>query len=307
MEKNKNTNKITSKLGYNLCPSCGKPAYAITTDDDMHRVGCIYCGFIHGVENYIGDCDEQQIREMLRIKWNERFLKSEFSVDFFESWNVPGRGYAIVQSDDHYIVGIEEDYRGVIDFAVQCQDDPYDLYMLCDNYFAKIGTTSLVWETINANVTMREASIKNTVETEKGYNFCPECGSKAYAITTEDGTHRVGCLYCGFANGIEKYIGDQNSDEIIELLRRKWNSRCLESEFGEGVVAACGVLEQGFLVAQSKDDYIVYLSNDFAEVLNFIKAHQDTAYTIYENKDGKLSNLGPSFLVWKTLTDNKTT
>lgn len=156
------------------------------------------------------------------------------------------------------------------------------------------------------NKTMKEMKKnRNSIKAELGYNFCPKCGSQAYAVTTEDGMHRVGCIYCGFINGIENYIGDHNGEELIELLRKEWNMYCLASEFNENFFATWSALGQGFVIVQSTDDYIVYLTNDFGEILDFIREHQDTSYALYEIKDGKLRNLGPSFLVLKTLENIK--
>lgn len=148
MGNKNNKNQISAELGYNLCPRCGSPAYGITTDDDIHHVGCIYCGFANGVENYIGDCDEEQIREVLRKEWNKRCLNSEFSEEFFEAWDVFRKCYVIPQSTDDYIVYITTKYSEVVDFAMQHQDDPYDLYVVINGALCRLGTTALVWLTL---------------------------------------------------------------------------------------------------------------------------------------------------------------
>ena len=154
---------------------------------------------------------------------------------------------------------------------------------------------------------MIDKILKNTIKTKAGYNFCPKCGSKAYAITTKDGMHRVGCIYCGFKSGIENYIGDCNGEELIVLLRKEWNRHCLKSEFNEAFFAALGKMGRGFIMAQNTDDYIVHITDDFGEVLDLLRQRQDVSYAIYVIKDGKLHNLGSSFLVWETLEKIKTT
>ena len=67
--------------------------------------------------------------------------------------------------------------------------------------------THMKWVTYKEgeNKTMENNTKQNTITNELGYNPCPKCGAHAYAVSTEDGMHRVGCLRCGMLeeNGID--------------------------------------------------------------------------------------------------------
>ena len=147
---------------------------------------------------------------------------------------------------------------------------------------------------------------RNSISAGVGYNFCPQCGSQAYAVTTEDEMHRVGCLYCGYMQGVENYIGDCNGEELMELLRKEWNKSCIDSQLGKEFFAAWGASNKGFAITQQEDDYIVYITDEYSEVMEFAAKHQDASYDLYEIADGMLHKLGTTFLVWLTLANNKT-
>ena len=106
--------------------------------------------------------------------------------------------------------------------------------------------------------------------------------------------------------GVENYIGDCNGEELMELLRKEWNRSCIDSQLGKEFFAAWGASDKGFVITQHEDDYIVYITDEYSEVMEFAMKHQDASYNLYEIADGRLRKLGTTFLVWLTLTNNKT-
>ena len=147
--KETNKNKIKTGIGYNPCPRCGSQAYAITTDDDMHRVGCLYCGFINGVENYIGDCNGEELMELLRKEWNKHCLADLLSEQFFKAWGTYGQGYVLAQRTDGYIINITDDFSDIISFAITHENEVCNIYEIVDGELSEIGSTYLVRLIVN--------------------------------------------------------------------------------------------------------------------------------------------------------------
>lgn len=139
---------------------------------------------------------------------------------------------------------------------------------------------------------------RNLIKSDDTLNICPRCGRKAYAITTEDGMYRVGCIHCGIRNGVGTLMDEDFTEEMKEALRTQWNEACLKSEYSWDVVAELGLHNGSYVLADSKWKYIVHIANDIEEVERYVVEQSETSLDIYLVIEGTLQKMGCSFLVW---------
>ena len=149
---------------------------------------------------------------------------------------------------------------------------------------------------------IKRNNINNTIRAEEGYNICPRCGRKAYAIQTDDGAYRVGCLECGLINGVRTIIDEEITEDLEESMRRHWNKLCLTAEYFEDALELLCLKNGGYVIANSEDGYIAYVSKDFNEVKDYINDIGDSmSFGIYLHIDGALQYLGSTYLLWQVM------
>ena len=129
LKQNNHTNYVVINDGYNVCPKCGRPAYAVMTEDQMYRVGCLNCGLVHGVVTYIEDDLIEHIQETLRIRWNKRCLDSdEYSIESMEAMDVCEGDYVIVESKSKEIVCFIRSSEAMKQYVQENPDTAFDIY-----------------------------------------------------------------------------------------------------------------------------------------------------------------------------------
>ena len=146
----------------------------------------------------------------------------------------------------------------------------------------------------------------NTINYEQGLNVCPICGRKAYAVYTDDGIYRVGCLHCGLQHGVGTHAGDL-TDEMKDNLRRSWNMKMLGSYIEPEAREALELRNSGYVITTSADGYIVGTVDDMREVMNYLDmVGDDVSHDIYMHNDGTIMNLGTSFFAWQIVEAART-
>ena len=142
----------------------------------------------------------------------------------------------------------------------------------------------------------------NTINAEEGYNICPRCGRSAYTIHTKDGAYRVGCLECGLHHGVRTLVDEEMTDDLQETMRTQWNKQCLKSAYSECALEQLNLKNGGYVIANTSDGYIVYVSRDFKEVKDYVRDIGDSlSFGVYLNIDGALQYLGTTYLLWLTM------
>lgn len=144
----------------------------------------------------------------------------------------------------------------------------------------------------------KKQNTTNIIREEQGYNVCPTCGRRAYAVYTEDGTYSVGCVHCGMKNGICTPVTEM-TEEMAENLRRSWNKMTLNRFWDYDAREAIGIGTGGYVIATNVDGYIVHSADSIQDVMKYLEyVGDDMSYGIYIHIDGTLQYLGCTFLIW---------
>ena len=150
---------------------------------------------------------------------------------------------------------------------------------------------------------------KNTVREEQGYNVCPTCGRRAYALYADDGHYYVGCVYCGLKSGACIHASEMTED-TAENLRQSWNKMTLNRFWDYEGRESIGIGTGGYVIATNADGCIVHSADSMQEVIEYLEyVGDDISYGIYLHIDGTLQYLGCTYLVWliqQALNDKKT-
>ena len=142
-------------------------------------------------------------------------------------------------------------------------------------------------------------AIKEHELTSKGsYNICPQCGRSARTILTDDDTYYVGCPICGLKNGVCADVSDGLTDEVEEMLRITWNRRCIESTYDVDALEMLRTIGNGYALVRTADDYMVFFTERFEDIKQFLAKGLDVSYTVYHMIDGIMEPLGSAYLVW---------
>ena len=116
MNESKNKTMIR-EAGYNICPKCGGQAYAITMDEGVYYVGCLYCGLQHGVSILINNQLTEEIIEQMRIDWNKKCVESLYDEDVIVMLGALNKEYIIVNRADNHILFIARDILELLEFV----------------------------------------------------------------------------------------------------------------------------------------------------------------------------------------------
>ena len=144
----------------------------------------------------------------------------------------------------------------------------------------------------------------NAMSQAEGYNVCPTCGRDAHTILTEDGTYRVGCMYCGLRNGVSTFIEGELTNEDAELMRKCWNKRVVNSFIHEDVRELLRLKTGGLAIVSNRDGVIVDTAETIKDVISFLDlVGDDISYGVYLHIDGSLQEIGCTYLVERILNE----
>ncbi|MBO5897902.1 MAG: hypothetical protein J6R04_02710 [Clostridia bacterium] len=145
---------------------------------------------------------------------------------------------------------------------------------------------------------MKNQMKQKEANTTIGYNLCPSCGRPAQAILADDSTYYVGCPMCGLKNGVCADVSDGLTDEVEEMLRITWNRRCIESTYDVDALEMLRTIGNGYALVRTADDYMVFFTERFEDIKQFLAKGLDVSYTVYHMIDGIMEPLGSAYLVW---------
>ena len=137
-----NNNTIVRKEGYNICPQCGRHAYAVLVGDGSYRVGCLSCGLRNGINVLADEAITDSFTEKMRIRWNEQCLEAVYSDEVMEELGVSNGNYVLTSNVDGHIVHIAQDIREAIKYI---EDIEYRLsigvYLMLENTLQYQGSS----------------------------------------------------------------------------------------------------------------------------------------------------------------------
>ena len=140
--------EANTTIGYNLCPSCGRPAQAILTNDSTYYIGCSVCGLCHGVSTVLDGEVTQETADMLRVQWNRHTLEAIYDTDALEVLGTNGNGYALVRPSDAHMAFFATEFADIKRFLAADDDEAYDVYLMIDGILQPLGSAYLVRLTI---------------------------------------------------------------------------------------------------------------------------------------------------------------
>ena len=125
----------------------------------------------------------------------------------------------------------------------------------------------------------------------KGCNPCPMCGFDIYSIITEgpNSTYRynIGCRKCGMEHGLSTLYSPEEPLHEELVLRLSWNAKFYGTKLTPKAMQTTGINNGDYLVADSMDGDIMYVSESIEEVENLIiHLPEDTYIKIYHVEDG---------------------
>ena len=145
MENQNNTNQLKYCDGYNVCPRCGRKAYAVQTEDGMYYVGCLFCGFNRGNGTYTDDMSEK-FRTARKIAWNQQCIEAEYSAGALENLGMTNGDYVMVRSEDKHIIHRAKTIEDVKEFwALNGANSPFDIYALIEGSLQYLGNSYFLW------------------------------------------------------------------------------------------------------------------------------------------------------------------
>ena len=137
--------KINLENNYNRCPSCGRQAHGLLSEDKLYRVGCLHCGLGHGVSTYVDEVTEE-VREQLRKCWNQHCLSIPISDSALESVDIASTGFALVSAEDNYIAHFFSEFSKLTEFfESRDSNDAYNVYLMIDGTLQYLGSAYLLW------------------------------------------------------------------------------------------------------------------------------------------------------------------
>ena len=143
-------NTIFRKAGYNICPQCGRHAYAVLVEDGSYRVGCLSCGLRQGVNVLADEEVSDSFIEKNRIRWNQKCLESTYDDDAMEVLGVSNGYYVLTSHSDGHIVYVTENVRDVVRYIETLEYRlPIGIYLMMGNALQYQGSSSLIWEVLN--------------------------------------------------------------------------------------------------------------------------------------------------------------
>ena len=144
---NTHMNHVAIHDGYNVCPECGRQAYAVMTEDQMYRVGCLHCGLRNGVGVFVEDELTDEMTESMRRLWNQKCIETEeYSVEALEVMEAKIGSYAMVDSHSQEILCFVRNVDAVKRFVLENPDVALGIYLLVNGNLQYMGCGYLVSE-----------------------------------------------------------------------------------------------------------------------------------------------------------------
>ena len=148
--ENKSNNTITRGQNYNICPRCGRHAYAILMDNGSYRVGCLHCGLKYGHNTLANEEITEAYVTKMRKAWNFKCLEAEYSEDAMEALCVSNGNYVLTDNTDGTIIHISPNMRDVVRYVEETENRfSVGIYIMLENTLEKLGSSFLVWEILN--------------------------------------------------------------------------------------------------------------------------------------------------------------
>lgn len=145
IKTNKHMNHVAINDGYNVCPECGRQAYAVMTEDRMYRVGCLHCGLVYGIGTFVEDDVTDEMTENMRRRWNEKCLGAdEYSVEALEVIDAREGDYVMVDAQTKEIICIAGSVANARQYVLDHYDKAVDIYLLGSGSLEKMGCSFLV-------------------------------------------------------------------------------------------------------------------------------------------------------------------
>lgn len=146
-KQNDYINHVRMNDGYNVCPECGRYAYAVMTEDRMYRVGCLHCGLVRGVGCYIEDDLTEDMTDATRRDWNRKCIETEeYSIEALEAMKAKIGSYAMVDSHSQEILCFVRNVDAVKRFVLENPDVALGIYLLVNGNLQYMGCGYLVSE-----------------------------------------------------------------------------------------------------------------------------------------------------------------
>ena len=142
MNEGKN-NMNEMKIGYNVCPHCGRYPYETMDDYDVYRVGCAYCGLNSGVITFLEEPINDAVKDETRREWNRKCLSVSIADDVLARLGAEEDDLVITWRHDDMIECVAHD----VDTLISVIDDNaelFNVYQVRDNRLEFLGNSKLV-------------------------------------------------------------------------------------------------------------------------------------------------------------------
>ena len=140
-ERKNNMNEM--KIGYNVCPHCGRYPYETMDDYDVYRVGCAYCGLNSGVITFLEEPINDAVKDETRREWNRKCLSVSIADDVLACLGAEEDDLVITWRHDDMIECVARDVDTLLR-VIGDHENLFNVYQVKENHLEFLGTSKLV-------------------------------------------------------------------------------------------------------------------------------------------------------------------